>query len=79
MSLTIPSITVTVHGTAAGDITTIDVDGTPLVIAGDRSWSADVTVPGTGTRLVAITAIGPTRRETRMVEVGAGSPPSAPG
>ena len=78
MPLTIPSITVTVHGAAAGDITAIDVDGTPLVIAGDRSWSADVTVPGTGTRIIAITAVGPTRRETRMVEVGTGSPPTAP-
>ena len=78
MPLSITTVTVTVHGTAAADITTVEVDGTPWTIAPDRSWSAAVTVPSSGTQTIAVTAIGPTRRETRMVEIGAGSPPLAP-
>lgn len=77
MPLSITTITVELRGRVAPDITSIEVDGSPIIIAADRSWSHSLAVP-LSTSSVAITAIAPTRTETRLVEVGAGIAPAAP-
>lgn len=79
MPFAITTVTVTLHGRAASDITTVEVDGSAVTIAPDRTWSTSIDVPGSGDRTVTITATGPGRIETRLVEVGAGTAPSGAG
>jgi ribosomal protein L11 len=78
MPLSITNITVELQGTVAPDITSLEIDGVDVTIASNRSWAHQVTVPPTSTT-VAVTAIAPKRRETRMVEIGSGAAPAAPG
>lgn len=78
MPISITSITVELQGMVAPDITSLEIDGTAVAIAANRSWQHQVIVPPTSTT-VAVTAIAPKRRETRMVEIGSGAAPAAPG
>lgn len=78
MPLTITSIAVELRGAVAQDITALEIDGDPVAIAADRSWRHVVTVPPT-TTVIAVTAIAPTRSQTRMVEIGSAAAPAAPG
>ncbi len=74
MPVTITGLTVRLGGHVAADITTLEVNGNAVAIADDRTWTADITVPG-GTTAVTVTAIGPTRIDARSVEIGNGDPP----
>lgn len=70
MAVAISSMKVRIGGTVAADVTALEVDGVAASIAVDRTWSVEVTVPASpGTSHVAVTAIGPRRRETRLVAV----------
>lgn len=73
MPITITTVVVRLAGQAAADITSIEIDGVAITLAGDRTWSADITVPvGATPTMVAVTASGPTRTETRLVAVREG-------
>jgi len=70
MPIAISTVVVRLTGRAAADITGIEIDGVPITLAADKSWTADITVPtGTAPTMVAVTATGPTRTETRLVAV----------
>ncbi len=68
MTLNVTSVSVRLAGHAAADIVSLEVDGVAVAIAGDRSWSIAIDVPALK-KVVAITAIGPTRVVTRALTV----------
>ena len=68
MALTVSLISVTLDGTTAGDVTSLEIDGATVPILADRTWKWTGTVPTSATT-VAITAIAPTRTVTRLVEL----------
>lgn len=74
MPVSISGLTIRLGGHVAADITRLEVNGTAVTIADDRSWTEDITVLD-GTRTVTVTAIGPTRIDARSVEIGSGVPP----
>lgn len=81
MPIAITTVVVRLAGRAADDITAIEVDGAAVTLASDKTWSADVTVPvGATPTMVAVTASGPRRTETRLVAVSEGvAAPASPG
>lgn len=78
MPLTITSISVVLRGSVARDVTALEADGVAIAIAPDRSWSHQATVPS-GTTTIALTTFAPTRRETRLIQIGGGSVGAAAG
>lgn len=78
MPISITTVVVRLAGRAAADITAIEVDGAAVALAADKSWSTDITVPtGSTPAMIAVTASGPTRSETRLVAVSEGVPAPA--
>lgn len=78
MALHITSITVALSGRVAADITSLEIDGAAVVPDAHGAWIWSGVVPA-GTRTVVVTAIGTSRRDTRVVEIGSGSAPVAAG
>jgi hypothetical protein len=72
--MAISAITVRLHGAVAPDITEVQITApgaaTPTVIATttSRAWTHDLAVPD-GSVTIAVTAVGPTRQETRAITV----------
>ena len=77
MSLNLTSLSVRITGSAGDDITAIEIDGVAVPIAVDRTWQLTVVVPPQR-RVVAITASGPDRVETRAVTLERVAPGSVP-
>jgi len=78
MPIAITTVVVRLAGQAASDITAIEIDGTAVTLASDKTWGADITVPvGSTPTMVAVTATGPLRTETRLVAVSEGVPAPA--
>lgn len=78
MALSLSSVTIHLRGVTAADVTTLEIDGDPVTITHDRSWTWSASVPA-GTRTVTMTALAPSRREVRVVALEGTSVPAAAG